>query len=206
MALSRMNPKNMRYAARLIKNGGVIAYPTDTVYGLGCDPFNVRALQRLITIKGRRRKPFPILVSSLEIVERIVHLNSKAKALAEKFWPGALTLILSRKASVPDLVTFGEEGLAIRIPGHARARELIELCGGFLIGTSANKTGRPPCFSAPEVEDELGDAVEVILDDGESYLKKQSTIIDLKDSSLKIVRKGSISESIIMDFLRGFRN
>jgi L-threonylcarbamoyladenylate synthase len=201
-----MDLENIRLASSKIKVGGVVAYPTDTVYGLGCDPFNGKSIQRIKMMKGRKEKPFPILVSSLDNAGKLVYFNSAAKILIDRFWPGPLTIVLTKKPLVPDLVTLGKESVAVRLPGNIRTRKLIEFCGGFLIGTSANKTGQAPCVSAQDVESKFGDEVDVILDDGISYFKKPSTIVDLKDSSLRIVREGAISVNTIKNSIKKIKN
>ncbi len=202
LVIIEMDLENIKFASSKIKAGGVVAYPTDTVYGLGCDPFNGKAIQRIKMMKKRSEKPFPILVSSLDNAEKLVYFNSMAKILIERFWPGALTIVLTKKPIVPDLVTLGKESVAVRLPGNIRTRKFIEFCGGFLIGTSANKTGQTPCMSAQDVEDKFGDEVDIILDDGVSFLKRPSTIVDLRNSSLRIVREGAISGNTIKNSIK----
>ena len=192
----------MTIAARLIKGGGLLGYPTDTVYGIGCDPHNIRALKKLMLIKEERKKPFPLLVSSHDVAKKIVQFNIISESLADRFWPGALTLILPKKISFPSRVTFGEDTIAVRIPKHNRTVHLIELCGGILIGTSANKTGQQPCLNAVQVKDTLRDKVDMILDDRENHLNIASTIVKVNDGSVEIIRSGALSENAIIDHIR----
>lgn len=197
-----MNVKNITLAAHLIKDGGLLGYPTDTVYGIGCDPHNIKALKKLMLIKQERKKPFPLLVSSYHVVKRIAQFNIISEALANRFWPGALTLILPKKISFPTRVTLGKDTVAVRIPRHHRTIRLIELCGGILIGTSANKTGQQPCLNAVQVKNTLRDKVDMILDDQENHLNIASTMVKVNDDSVQIIRWGAISESDIIDHIR----
>ena len=176
-----------------MRRGGLVAYPTDTVYGLGCDPFNPKAVERLIRAKGREKKPLPVLVDGLSSAERIAAISPKAKGLAQRFWPGPLTIVVPRKPSLPNIVTFGEPTVGVRVPNLSDTIELIKLSGGVLIGTSANKSGAPPSRSADGVVKELGNEVDVILDGGPSPIGVPSTVVDLSQEPPRILREGAIS-------------
>ena len=182
----------MREASRIIQQGGVIVYPTDTVYGLGCNPLNENAVKRVFRIKGERTKPLPILASDVTAAEKIAHITGKALRLAEKFWPGPLTMVLPKKASLPDVVTRNLDSVAVRVPNHKVALELIRMCGGLLVGTSANKTGKKPPQTATEAAQQTGDEVDLIIDDGLTPIGASSTIIDLICEEPKILRQGPI--------------
>ena len=143
MEIIRAGREAIERAIEVIEAGGLVVYPTDTVYGLGCDPFNVRAVERVFEVKGRAGKPLPVLASGLEEAMRIAEFGPPALRLARALWPGPLTLILPKKPALPDVVTCGLPSVGVRVPGHSFALELIRACGGFLIGTSANKSGRP---------------------------------------------------------------
>src|SRR5712692_11729043 len=140
----RVSAQSIREAGKLVLGGGVIVYPTDTVYGLGCDPMNEPATKRLFAIKGRERKPVPVLCDSLESASRLVRFSGVALKLAKGYWPGALTIVLPLRAELPDLLHQGSGTLGVRVPNSRRCRELIAACGGYLVGTSANKSGKPP--------------------------------------------------------------
>lgn len=191
--------ENVRAAAETVKKGGLIVYPTDTVYGLGCDPFNISAVEKLIRVKGTRDKPLPILACSLNDIERVAELSEKARRIGEKFWPGPLTLILPRKRP-SDIITFSLTTIGVRIPNHKVALKLIGLSGGLLIGTSANKTGMQPPSNAADAYEQLNGKVDVILDGGMVKLGVSSTILDLTCERLKVLRNGPVNLEDVMEF------
>ena len=182
-------------ATLLVKRGGVIVYPTDTVYGVGCDPFNEDSVKRLFKIKGERTKPFPILASSVEDVEKIAQISGKALKLAKKFWPGPLTMVLQKKPSFPNIVTAHLNSVAVRVPNHDIALELIRQCGGLLIGTSANKSGGADPSDAKTVQKAVGGQIDLILDGGRVALGVPSTVIDCTTQPARILREGAIPRS-----------
>src|SRR2546425_3199071 len=147
---------SIREAGRLVHGGGVIVYPTDTVYGLGCDPTNEPATERVFAIKGREGKPVSVLCDSLESASRLVRFSGVALRLAKDYWPGALTIVLPLRAELPELVHQGSGTLGVRVPGSRSCLELIAACGGYLIGTSANKSGEPACRTAQEALRSIG--------------------------------------------------
>ncbi len=201
MGMVKATLENIEEAARIVKKGGLIVYPTDTVYGLGCSPFNVKAVERLIQVKGVRNKPLPILSCSLRDIEKIAEFSEKARRIGETFWPGPLTLVLTKKL-IPDVVTSGLTTVGVRIPDHKVALELIRLCDRFLVGTSANKAGSQPPSTAVAAFEQLGDEVNTILDGGVAKLGISSTIIDLAGEEPKILRKGSICLDDILESLK----
>jgi L-threonylcarbamoyladenylate synthase len=194
--------ENVDVAAEIVRRGGLIVYPTDTVYGLGCDPFNVDAVERLVKVKGARDKPMPILASSLNHVVKVADLSQKARRVAERFWPGPLTLVLPKKL-LPDFTTFGLSTVGVRMPNHPIALKLIELSGGLLVGTSANRSGLAPPLTADAAFEQLNDEVDAILDGGVSELGESSTVVDLTSAEPKLLRKGSERIEDILDFLQG---
>ena len=133
MQILKAIAENILVASRIVKSGGLVVYPTDTVYGLGCDPFNANSVERLIRAKGERNKPLPILASDVESVERIAYLPERAKNIAEKFWPGPLTIVVFKKPLLPKVVTCHKNSVGVRIPNHKTAIELIRLSNGLLI-------------------------------------------------------------------------
>lgn len=192
----------LREAAEVVRRGGLIVYPTDTVYGLGCDPFNQEAVEKIFDVKGRRGKPLPVLASDVEAVKRIAELSDIALRLAEAFWPGPLTLVLPRKPVMPSVLTCGLPSVGVRIPGHGFAIELIRACGGLLVGTSANRSGHPPPRTAQEALEELGELVELIIDGGPTPLGIPSTVLGLTGPEPKLVREGPIKISDILSVLK----
>jgi len=202
-----ISSENLKQAIKLAKNvierGGLIIYPTDTVYGLGADPFNVRAVERIFQVKRRPKKPLPILASSISNVLRICELDETAIKLVRNFWPGALTIVVKRKEGVlPSIVTAGMDSVGVRIPNHEVALKIIDACGGLLIGTSANISGHKPPRTAEEAIDELGDLVDLVIDSGPAPLGKPSTVINLTVSPPVIEREGVINAEDILKVLR----
>lgn len=179
-------------AAQIVMEGGVVVYPTDTLYGLGCNPFNENAVKRIFRIKGERTKPLPILALNVKEIEKIAYTTDKARSLAEKFWPGPLTMVLSRKPSLPSTVTRDLSSIAVRVPNHEIALKLIRISGGLLVGTSANRTGQKSPRTAMEAANQIGEEVDLILDNGPTPIGASSTIIDLTQTKMKILRQGPI--------------
>ncbi len=201
MRIVRATDATINEAVQIVKEGGLVVYPTDTVYGLGCDPFNVNAVKRVMKVKGRSKKPLPVLVASLEEAGEIAHITDEAYRLANKLWPGALTMILRKKPALSNVVTCGLNSVGIRSPNHATALKLIQLSGGFLIGTSANLTGKKSPRTAEEAAKQVGKHVDLILDAGASPIGIDSTIIDLASRSPRIVRPGPVGAREIAEAL-----
>ena len=193
MRILRASRDNILTASRIVRGGGLAVYPTDTVYGLGCDPFNVTAVKRVFRVKGEREKPLPILASSIGHVEKIASLSPEAEKIARRFWPGPLTLIVPKKPILPEVVTCNMNSVGVRVPNHAVAIQLINLSNGLLVGTSANKTGEKPPQTAHEAARQLGEEVDVVLDGGPTTLGVSSTVADLTLEKLRILREGPIN-------------
>ena len=193
---------HINQAIATLNDGGVIAFPTDTVYGVGVDPFQPEAVRKLYMIKGRPiDKPIPILVGSTNDVERVAqNLPPTFSQLAERFWPGGLTLIVEAK-SLPPEITAGGDTVGIRMPDHPLALALLQRFGGAIATTSANKSDEPPATSAEEVQSELGALVSIILDGGQTATRIASTVLDLSVSPPQIRRQGSISMEQLAPFI-----
>jgi len=189
-------------AAAVVRNGGLICYPTDTVYGLGCDPLNGSSIERTMRAKGERTKPMPVLVRSVQDAERLAVLHERARRLAERFWPGPLTMILPAKDLLPSILV-PEGTVGVRSPNHPICLNLIGLCSGALVGTSANIAGKPPATSAEEAVGVFGDRVDLVLDGGRSSLGVASTVVDLTRDRLTILREGPVGRKEIIRCLRG---
>ena len=187
-------PRDIERAARIVRAGGIVAFPTDTVYGLGCDPHNPKALSKVLSVKRRREKPLPILVASQELADQIAIMDSRARALASRFWPGPLTIVLKPKVHFPRSLTTGRKTIAVRCPGNRIALRLIRKCGGFLTGTSANLSGHPPCTNARMVDRYLGDRVDAVIDGGRSPRQMASTVVRVHSLGVAILRKGPIRD------------
>jgi len=203
----RFELEHLKEAVEAVKSSGLVIYPTDTVYGLGADPYAERAVIKVFKLKRRElRKPLPVLTSSPAKARKLVKFNEVAEVLAERFWPGPLTLILPLKdKKIPSCVHAGSGKLGIRVPNHEIALRLTEGVGGYLVGTSANISGAPPPTTLEEALSYFKDAGEdvVAIDGGPTPLKAPSTVIDLTDVKPKIVREGSLSVELINAALRG---
>lgn len=188
-------------AAIVVKRGGLVIYPTETVYGLGCNPYNIQAVKRILEIKGNRNKPLPVLAASITDAEKVAYISQNGKKLAEKFWPGPLTMVFPKKQILPDVVTFNLSSVGLRIPDNQVVLQLLSMCGGLLIGSSANRTGEEPPRSIQEMPDELKTRVEVVLDDGPTAQGVPSTVVDLTQKKPRVLRQGSITLKAILDTL-----
>jgi len=201
MTLLKATRNNIMVAARIVERGGLVVYPTETVYGLGCDPFNVEAVKRILKVKGDRRKPLPVLAASIGDADKVAFISQIGKRLAAKFWPGPLTLVFPKKPALPDFVTFGRDSVGLRIPDNDVALHLIRLSGGLLIGSSANRTGEEPPRTVQEISGELKERVDVVLDGGPTAQGRPSTVADLTLEKPRILREGPISLKEILDAL-----
>ena len=193
----------IREAVRVVSQGGLVVYPTDTVYGLGCDPFNEEAVERVFKIKGRSGRPLPILVSSIERATQLVELGSVGATLAFNLWPGALTIVapIKRGVILPENLTCGFKTLGVRVPNHSCALKLIEGVGGFLVGTSANRSGEKPSLTVDEAVKSLQHNVDLYLDGGRVVLGKESTVLDISGGKPNVVREGAISRERVFSVL-----
>lgn len=201
MRILKATRNNVLAASRIVRKGGLVVYPTETVYGLGCDPFNIEAVKRIFKVKGERRKPLPILASSINHVEKIASMSQEGKKIAKKFWPGPLTLVFPKKLVLPNMVTCNLNSVGVRIPKHDVALQLISSSNGLLIGTSANKTGEKPPRTVQEATQPLKEDVDVVLDGGPTTLGKPSTVADLTTKKPRILREGPISLKEISDII-----
>ena len=188
-------------AARTVAGGGVICYPTDTLYGLGCDPLNAGAVKRTMQVKGDRTKPMPVLVRDLDAAEKLAYVPDRAKRLAHIFWPGPLTMVLQARDVLPAIL-IPDMKVGIRSPKHAICLDLLGLCSGVLVGTSANLTGRLPATTAEDAFAQIGDRVDMILDGGKAPLGVASTVVDLTSPKLTVLREGPLDRSQLLRTLR----
>ncbi|MFL6487261.1 MAG: L-threonylcarbamoyladenylate synthase [Nitrososphaera sp.] len=188
----RCTEEDVASCASMIKVGGVVVYPTDTIYGIGCDPYNDLAVKRIFTIKGRNEnKSLPILASSIMDAERIVSLGRIGRLLAERYWPGALTIVaplIDRRISQG--VRAGSSGVAVRVPANNCVLSLLCRCT-YLVGTSANRSGERTVRSAQEVLDSQLEGYDALLDGGIVEKGIESTIVSIEDRP-KILREGAI--------------
>jgi len=181
-------------AVAVLKGGGLVVYPSDTVYGLAAAASDERAVGRVFAVKGRDvEKALSLLLADAADLEHLcAEVPLLARVLADRYWPGPLTLVLRRSPDFRSAALGGGDTVAVRVPDHPFLRKLIRALGEPITGTSANRSGRPACRSAQEVERELGDAVELIIDGGPSRAGPESTVVDVTSGLPVILREGAI--------------
>ena len=195
--------ENILRASKMILAGEIVAFPTETVYGLGANAFNVDAVKKIYLAKNRPAdKPLTLHVANFEMIEQIAEISTAAEKLIEKFLPGPLTIILPKKNIVPDFVTCNSKSVGVRFPKNIIAQELIKIAGVPIAAPSANISGKNPPTTAQEVFENLSGRVEIILDGGKCDVGISSTIIDLTTKTPQILRQGTISESQILEILK----
>jgi len=183
-------------AVSILKRGGLVAFPTDTVYGLGAWGNNRQAVERVYQLKERpRNMPLPLLLANTSQIREVADpVPQIAWLLASKFLPGALTIVLSKSKSIPDFITAGGVTVAIRIPAHPIPVALIEGLGAPIVGTSANLSGKPSSLTADEVYSQFGDKIDLVIDGGRCLGGKESTIVDVTGEVPLVLREGAISK------------
>ena len=194
-----LNELDKAFAA--LDNGGVVVFPTDTLYGLGADVFSLPALQRIFAIKGRPAElALPVLVAGLDQVESVaLSMSNQAQELAERFWPGPLTLVMRRSPELPDLVTGGADTVAVRMPAHRIPLALARRLGRPITGTSANLSGQPDLLDLDSIENQLGNLVDYITRSGPPPEGTGSTVVDITRNEPRLLREGAISLEEIME-------
>ena len=187
-------------ASDVIKEGGTVVFPTDTVYGIGCDPFNKNSVDKIYQIKQRdKNKPFPVLTYSADFASEIVEFDEISKKIVEKFWPGPLTLILKLKEEKLKDTLGIEDKIAIRVPNNQCLLEILKNVK-FLIGTSANLSGQGSFTKSQECFENVT-GYDVFVDGGDTDNKGESTILEIKDGIPIIHRQGSITKEEIEKYL-----
>lgn len=191
------------YAVRLILAGKVVAFPTDTFYGLAADPFNLAAVSEVFRIKRRTAdRPLPLLVDSIDQAVELAHDPPRLFfTLAKKFWPGPLTIIVSASRQIPLKVTANTGKVGLRWPKALLATALIQAAARPLTGTSANLSEMPACSTAAEVDRQVGNALPLILDGGPTEGESASTIVELDGERARVLRAGGVPESELKEFL-----
>ena len=198
---SEMGPKDLEQAVHHLRNGGVVAIPTDTLYALAADVFNTAALDRIFAIKGRSDDlALPVLVSGWDQLEMVAeNTPPKTRALAERFWPGALTLVVQKANGLPDRLTAGRRTVAVRMPGHPVPIELINRLGSPITGTSANISGGADLLTLDELSSQLGEPVDLIVEKGPTPKGTASTIVDITSGKPRLLREGAISFQQVLE-------
>jgi len=195
--------ETIRATGFILREGGVVVYPTETVYGLGCLPSDPDASQRVCEIKGRADKPLPLICADIEAARKVVDMSPEAEKLAARFWPGPLTIVLPSRVKYSMWVMHGAKTLGVRVSPYPVAQKLAREAGGVIVSTSANISGDEPARSAEEAKRIFGNRVDVILDGGPSPGGESSTVVDLSGEEVWLLRKGPVSGKEIMDALRG---
>ncbi|SDB36221.1 L-threonylcarbamoyladenylate synthase [Butyrivibrio sp. INlla16] len=193
----------LQRAGTILKNGGLVAFPTETVYGLGGDALNPKSSMKIYSAKGRPSdNPLIVHVADMESIEKIVKkLPEAAYKLAEVLWPGPLTMIMEKSQEVPYETTGGLETVAIRMPSNKIAAELIRQSGGYIAAPSANLSGRPSPTEAKYCIEDLDGRVDMIIDGGQVGIGLESTIIDLTSDTPMILRPGYVTQKMLSDIL-----
>lgn len=191
------NKEGIEKASEIINEGGIVIFPTDTVYGIGCNPYNKESVEKIYKIKSRDiMKSVPVLTYSIETAEKIVEFDQFTKKIVEKFWPGPLTVILKvTDKKIKESLNLGNK-IAIRVPNHKCTLELLKKCN-FLVGTSANISGDSPYTDPNECLKKL-ETYDVFVDGGIITSKGESTIIEIENEQIKIIREGSLTEDGIL--------
>jgi L-threonylcarbamoyladenylate synthase len=200
---SRGSPDVIERAATCVLSGGLVAYPTESFYGLAADATNGAAIKRLFQVKGRPLdRPVLVLISSVEMLRDYVrHIPLTALQLMDAFWPGGLTLVFEGRSKISPLLTAGTGKIGVRLSSHPVATALTRAAGVPITGTSANVSGEPACSTAKAVLMAFGDGVDLVLDGGETLGKGASTVLDMTVDPPRILREGMISRSRLEEFI-----
>jgi L-threonylcarbamoyladenylate synthase len=198
-----LSPEAFEEILSFLSAGDVIGFPTDTAYGLGADPFNETAVRRIFEIKGRPEdKPILLLVNSMEMADRVARVSNNVMTLAERFWPGPLTMILPARENVPSTVTAGTGTIGIRWGKASFAEKLIGAWDRPITATSANRSGMPSTVTAAEVQGQLEGRLDLLIDGGALPTRGGSTLLDLTVMPPKVLREGPISAAELNDVLK----
>jgi L-threonylcarbamoyladenylate synthase len=198
-------PENLAAAVQALKRGDVIVFPTETLYGLGADALNDAAVEKVFGLKGRDpRNPIPVLVADQEMLHALVaKVSTTAQKLMDRYWPGPLTLVLPGQRNIPKPLCNAEGGVGVRISSQPIATLLVNGLGRPLTATSANPSGKEPARTLQEAKNYFADRVDVFVDGGTLTSKSGSTVVEVIEDSIKIIREGEISADELQRFLGG---
>jgi L-threonylcarbamoyladenylate synthase len=185
---------SIQKATMVVQEGGLVVFPTDTVYGLGCNPFLESAVHNLALVKQRSKGNFPVLIDTITKARELGHIGTVAESLASRFWPGPLTIVVPSKATLPFQISGREKTVGLRIPRRSDTLELISRSGGALVGTSANISGSSSSRDAKEALHMFEGKVDIVLDGGLLPTNLESTVVRLSESSIQVLREGAISQ------------
>ena len=199
----KSDPRGIKKAAQIILQGGIIAFPTETFYGLAADALNEAALKKIFQVKKREEsKPLLLLIADKNWLKGLVqNISPLAERLMERFWPGPLTLVFNASAQLSPLLTANTGKIGIRLSPHPVTQALVQAVGRAITGTSANLSGQPSTLTAREVFQSLGESLDAVLDGGKTAGGPGSTILDVSDPSPQIIREGMISGNELSPFL-----
>jgi len=185
-------------AVSILRRGGLVCYPTDTVYGIGAAAGDDAAVRRLFAVKGRSPdKALPLLLADPSDAVRVADITPLARALAGRFWPGALTIVMRKAPSYRSLALSGADTVALRVPNHDLVRAIVHALGEPLTGTSANRAGAPAPVSAAEAAFQMADMVDLIIDGGSCRARLESTVVDITRDVPEVLREGPVSRGEI---------
>ncbi len=190
-------------AARIIRNGGVVVFPTRSLYGLGADAFNAKAVNRIFHIKQRPvNKPILVLIKDKDELDRLAALvPPAATAIMERFWPGRVSIVFQAKEGLSAKLTAGTKKIGIRLPGHNIAYKLVKTADGPITGTSANLSGSAGCFQINDLDEKIVDSVDLILDAGPLKGGAGSTVVDVTGDTPLVLRQGELSQKDIFNVI-----
>ncbi len=200
--LLRIDKESIREAAATILKGGLVVYPTDTVYGLGCNPFDKEAVNKVADVKRRIKGNFPVLVETIEKAKELGEVDGDAETLALRFWPGPLTIVVSSRAELPSSIVGTDRMVGLRVPGRKDTLDFISMCGGSLVGTSANISGAPSMRRADEALKTFEGKVDLVLDGGSLAKSPESTVVRATSKRVDILREGAVSRQEIVMALK----
>jgi len=200
--LLRIDKESIREAAATILKGGLVVYPTDTVYGLGCDPFDKEAVNKVADVKRRIKGNFPVLVETIEKAKELGEVDGDAETLALRFWPGPLTIVVSSRAELPSSIVGTDRMVGLRVPGRKDTLDFISMCGGSIVGTSANISGAPSMRRADEALKIFEGKVDLVLDGGSLAKSPESTVVRATSKRVDILREGAVSRQEIVMALK----
>jgi len=200
--LLRIANESLREAASAILKGGLVVYPTDTVYGLGCHPFDKEAVNKVADVKRRSKGNFPVLTSSIEKAKELGEVDGDAETLALRFWPGPLTIVVSSRAEFPPPIVGTDRMIGLRVPRRKDTLDFIAMCGGSLVGTSANISGTPSIRRANEALKTFEGKVDLVLDGGTLSKRPESTVVRVTGKHVDILREGAVSRQEIVRTLK----
>lgn len=198
------NTKNLKIAANIIKKGGIVIFPTETVYGIGTNGLDEEAVKKLYEVKDRLlNKPISLLVSNFDMINQVAKdITEMEYKIMKNFFPGPLTIILNKKSCVPDILTANGNTVGIRMPDNEIALKLIELSGVPIATPSANISGRPSGIDIEDIKKDFEGKVDLFIDSGKSKIGNGSTIVKVEDNEIKILRQGIITKEQIEDICK----